>query len=109
MILTRAARWGSPPGELVDIVIEGDTIAQIRPSGKAPVGDHEIIDVEERVVIPGLWDEHVHFTFWAQHRRRVVSRRSIVGSRGCCHHGPSGESKCFLGRTRPDCGGGWLP
>ena len=71
MILTRATRWGSPPGELVDIVIEGDTIAQILPSGTAPVGDHELIDVEERVVIPGLWDEHVHFTLWAQHRRRV--------------------------------------
>ncbi|MGA0847965.1 MAG: amidohydrolase [Pontimonas sp.] len=71
MILTRAARWGSPPGELVDIVIEGDTIAQILPSGTAPTDDHEVIDVEERVVIPGLWDEHVHFTLWAQHRRRV--------------------------------------
>ncbi|MDP5128145.1 MAG: amidohydrolase, partial [Pontimonas sp.] len=27
-------------------------------------------------VTPGLWDEHVHFTLWAQHRRRV----SLVGA-----------------------------
>jgi predicted amidohydrolase YtcJ len=75
MILTRAKRWGSPADELVDIVIEGETITQVVPSGTAAIGDHEIIDVEERVVTPGLWDEHVHFTLWAQHRRRV----SLVG------------------------------
>ena len=76
MILTRARRWGSPAGELVDIVIEGEMISQIVPSGTAEVGDHEVIDLEERVVTPGLWDEHVHFTLWAQHRRRV----SLVGA-----------------------------
>ena len=76
MILTRARRWASPSGELVDIVIEGEMITQIVPSGTAEVGDHEVIDLEERVVTPGLWDEHVHFTLWAQHRRRV----SLVGA-----------------------------
>jgi predicted amidohydrolase YtcJ len=76
VILTRARRWGSPSGELVDIVIEGEMITQIVPSGTAEVGDHEVIDLEERVVTPGLWDEHVHFTLWAQHRRRV----SLVGA-----------------------------
>ena len=76
MILTRARRWASSSGELVDIVIEGEMITQIVPSGTAAVGDHEVIDLEERVVTPGLWDEHVHFTLWAQHRRRV----SLVGA-----------------------------
>ena len=71
MILTRARRWGSPRGELVDIVLDGDTITQVLPSGTAPAGDHEVLDLEERVVTPGLWDEHVHFSLWAQHRRRV--------------------------------------
>jgi len=75
VILTRAKRWGSPADELVDIVIEGEWITQVVPSGTATLGDHEVIDLEERVVTPGLWDEHVHFTLWAQHRRRV----SLVG------------------------------
>jgi predicted amidohydrolase YtcJ len=74
VILSRARRWGSPAGELVDIVLEGATISQIVPAGTASVGEHELIDLEERVVIPGLWDEHVHFTLWAQHRRRVSLR-----------------------------------
>ena len=76
MILTRARRWGFPAHDLVDIVIEADRILEIVPAGSAAPGDHEVIDCEERVVIPGLWDEHVHFTLWAQHRRRV----SLVGS-----------------------------
>lgn len=76
MILTRARRWGSPQSELVDLVLEGGTIAQIVPSGTAAVRDHEVIDLEERTVVPGFWDEHVHFTLWAQHRRRV----SLVGA-----------------------------
>jgi predicted amidohydrolase YtcJ len=71
VIVTRARRWGSPATELVDIVIEGETITQVVPSGQAVVGNHEVIDADERIVIPGLWDEHVHFTLWAQHRRRV--------------------------------------
>ena len=71
MILSRATVWGSPSGELVDIVIEGERIAEIVPAGTALHDDHEVIDLDERVVIPGLWDEHVHFTLWAQHRRRI--------------------------------------
>ena len=71
MILTRAKRLGDPHGTSLDIVIQGNIIEAIVPAGLAPQDGHEVIDLDDRVVMPGMWDEHVHFTLWAQHRRRV--------------------------------------
>jgi len=55
----------------VEILIEGGVITQIANAGSIPPGDHHVLDLDHRVVIPGLWDEHVHFSLWAQHRRRI--------------------------------------
>ncbi len=58
-------------GASVDMVLAEGLIAQIAPAGTLPHSDHTVWDVDGRVVIPGLWDEHVHFSLWAQHRRRT--------------------------------------
>jgi len=71
MIISRARLLGSNEGDLVDIVLEGETILAVGPSGSLPHDGLDEIDADGRVVIPGLWDEHVHFGLWAQHRRRV--------------------------------------
>ena len=55
---------------LVDIEISGGNISRIATAGDIEPGDHEVLDVDGRVVMPGLWDEHVHFSLWALHRRR---------------------------------------
>jgi len=55
----------------VDIVVSDGVITGIFPAGQVPHGDHVVMDCDDRLVIPGLWDEHVHFSFWAQHRRRI--------------------------------------
>lgn len=70
MIISRAAQAGKPRDALIDIVIDGDAITAVVPSGSVDTSGHEVIDADSRVVIPGLWDEHVHFGLWAQHRRR---------------------------------------
>jgi predicted amidohydrolase YtcJ len=62
---------GSRGSSLVDILLSEGIITQIAPAGSLPHSDHTVVDVEGRVVIPGLWDEHVHFSLWAQHRRRT--------------------------------------
>lgn len=62
---------GGKAGGLVDILMTSGVIAQIAPAGTIDRGDHPVCDGEGRVVIPGLWDEHVHFSLWAQHRRRT--------------------------------------
>ena len=72
MILRRAALFGRPESERVDIEIDHGTITAIEYSGHLPSSnEHEEIDVDGRVVAPGLWDEHVHLGMWAEYRRRV--------------------------------------
>lgn len=71
MIISHARLLGAGESDLVDIVVEGDTILAVGKSGSVALDGHEELDADGRVVIPGLWDEHVHFGLWAQHRRRV--------------------------------------
>jgi predicted amidohydrolase YtcJ len=56
----------------VDVTIVGGTIAAIGLSGDTT---HERLDLEGRFLLPGLWDNHVHFTQWA-----LVSRRLDVSA-----------------------------
>lgn len=76
-ILLRSARL-SPGAEPVDLRIDGDRIARIAPNLAAPRS--EDVDLEGRIVVPGLWDSHVHLEQWALVRRRVdvASARSAA-------------------------------
>ena len=56
--------------EPIDVLIDDGLIAGILPGGSAPAGSADL-DLDGRYIMPGLWDEHVHFTQWAQHRRRI--------------------------------------
>ncbi len=44
------------------VVIRGDTIVAIAPSGDAPAA-LRVVDGTGRYLIPGLWDMHVHLTY----------------------------------------------
>ena len=58
----------------IDVTIVDGLIASIAPAGTVdPRGfaEGEAVDVEGRWLLPGLWDEHVHFTQWAQHLTRL--------------------------------------
>jgi predicted amidohydrolase YtcJ len=63
----------------VDLVLDGGRIAAMVPAGDAPdvaaIPDHtghaERIELDGRTVLPGLWDNHVHFTQWALTSRRI--------------------------------------
>ena len=71
MILSRVIRDSHREEGAVDILVEDGVITGIFPAGTATPADHRVIDLDGRIVIPGLWDEHVHFSFWSQHRKRV--------------------------------------
>ncbi len=72
------------PGDerLIDVTIEDGRISAIEPSGRvrsagSAGGSVERVELAGRFVVPGLWDNHVHFTQWAQTARRLdVSRAS---------------------------------
>ncbi|MGN6314324.1 MAG: amidohydrolase family protein [Rhodanobacteraceae bacterium] len=54
---------GAPPQRDMTVVIEGDRITDVYPSGGKPVPeDAQIRDLTGRYVIPGLIDAHVHLT-----------------------------------------------
>ncbi len=61
------------PGFPCDIMIRGDRVESVHPVGGETVGgpDVEVIDLAGRLVIPGLWDQHVHAGQWALASRRL--------------------------------------
>lgn len=72
-LLLRSARIGGA-GSPVDVLIEHGRIAAITPrgeSGPAPSAPVETVDLEGSVLLPGLWDGHVHSRQWALRRESV--------------------------------------
>ena len=68
-------RSGLLPGlrdELVDLRLGGGVIRAIETAGSlSPESDEDVIELEGRVIHPGLWDEHVHLGLWADYRRGI--------------------------------------
>ncbi len=56
--------------EVVDIRILDGRIVEIKPIGRGST-DEPAADLGGRWVVPGLWDQHVHFSQWAMSRQRV--------------------------------------
>jgi len=81
LLLTRArvagasvdgARVTRPHGEPVDVhVRDGRVVAVGAGLGSTVRPAVERVDLDGRVVIPGLWDAHVHLAQWALARRRL--------------------------------------
>ncbi|MGH1523050.1 amidohydrolase [Leifsonia sp. L25] len=55
----------------VDVTVRDGRIASIHPAGVPGGLSRERIPLDGRWLIPGLWDQHVHFTQWAQTARRL--------------------------------------
>ena len=57
--------------ERFDLVVEEGRVSDIRPAGSAQLAGAERIDLDGRILTPGLWDEHLHFTQWTIQRSRL--------------------------------------
>lgn len=74
-VLLRDARvLGGPDGwarsgEPVDVAIEDGLVSAI--GAGLPAGGAEVVDLAGRMLLPGLWDNHVHAEQWALARRRL--------------------------------------
>lgn len=77
-IVLRGGRVAAVDGT-VDILIADGRIAALAPAGRLR-GD-DLVSLDGRWVAPGLWDNHVHFTQWAQTARRLdVSQASSAAA-----------------------------
>jgi predicted amidohydrolase YtcJ len=62
-------------GDPVSLLLaEGRVHAAVPAVADLPVPDAEVVDLEGRWVLPGLWDAHAHLEQWAVSRRRVDLR-----------------------------------
>lgn len=68
LILRRARLPGSD--DIVDVQLVDGVITRIGYIDPAEKTDRNV-QLGERWIIPGLWDNHVHFTQWAQTARRL--------------------------------------
>ncbi|MCH6165068.1 amidohydrolase [Pseudonocardia alaniniphila] len=66
-LVLRSARMG---GRIVDITIEAGVVTAIGPELTAS-RDAEVVALDGRSVLPGLWDNHVHFDQWTLARKRL--------------------------------------
>ena len=99
MILRRAHLLGHANSQPVDLLIEDGLISRIEYAGHIPPSDeHEEIDLDGRVLSPGLWDEHVHLGAWAEYRRSIdLSSASSPGEAArLMAGGQSGVSEKFV-------------
>ncbi|QIS42341.1 amidohydrolase [Clavibacter capsici] len=64
---------GRLPGSAapVDVLVRDGAIASVGPAGTADAARAETRALDGRYVIPGLWDNHVHFTQWTKVSRRL--------------------------------------
>jgi hypothetical protein len=87
---------GSPPLRHMTVVIEGEWIAEIRPSNTAPnVDGMRIVDGAGRFLIPGLWDAHVHtfvFPWQPDHQLPLFIANGVTGIRDMGGAFPSSAS-----------------
>jgi predicted amidohydrolase YtcJ len=59
-----------PTGESRDLVLRDGRCSVVDPADRAYDVD-EVVDLDGRWVLPGLWDHHVHFDNWALSRGRL--------------------------------------
>jgi predicted amidohydrolase YtcJ len=69
---SRVLRNARLPGsdDLVEVHLQNGRIRSIGAPAQA-TGPVESLDVGGRWIVPGLWDNHVHFSQWAQTSRRL--------------------------------------
>ncbi len=73
MILSNTRIVGDAPDRIVDVTLDGGRIAAIEPHAQSRATDsaHDVIDLDGRWIMPGLWDQHVHSSMWAQQSQRI--------------------------------------
>jgi len=71
---------GAPPRPDSDVLVEGERIRSIGPSGTLAAGKAKIVDLSGRYLMPGLIDSHVHLATPPNRRQaEAILRRDLYG------------------------------
>ncbi|MCU1406224.1 MAG: hypothetical protein JWQ43_2527 [Glaciihabitans sp.] len=54
-----------------DVAVDNGRITAISPSATGSGTGSELIDLDGRILTPGFWDEHLHFTQWTIQQSRL--------------------------------------
>jgi predicted amidohydrolase YtcJ len=112
VLLRNARLLGSDePG---DVLLVDGLVAEV-PSSPASGASHaakpgtsaEVVDLEGRWLMPGLWDEHVHFTQWTLTSRRLDVSAGDSAAHTAALVGASLRSGDFAGSAGPVIGYGF--
>ena len=95
-------RSAAVDGTIVDVAVADGRVAAIGPSLVAAPAT-EVVDLDGRALLPGLWDAHVHFDQWTLARRRVdlaparsaADAAALVGDR--LRHAPPTPGTTLVG------------
>lgn len=77
MKLTNARIVGDDASALVDVTLTEGRISAIEPHRHAAdaagdtAAERDTVDLDGRWIMPGLWDQHVHSSMWAQQSQRI--------------------------------------
>lgn len=70
-------------GRAQDVLVAEDRVSALGALGDR-TGADEVVDLDGRFLLPGLWDHHVHFEQWAQVRARL-DLSGAESARGAAH------------------------
>lgn len=62
---------GGDEAPMVDVLVHNGTVQDITPAGGKPPRGAETRDAQGRWILPGLWDNHVHFAQWVIQQQRL--------------------------------------
>jgi len=70
LVLRNVHLVGHPSTAPVDVVVDGGTVVSV-DTLQVQDRSRQVVDLDGRHVMRGLWDHHVHFNLWALARRRL--------------------------------------
>ena len=74
---------GGPPAANVTLVIEGNRIRTISPTGQVQIPPGaQVIEARGKYILPGLWDTHTHFHDWFPELLITNGVTSVLGYGG---------------------------
>jgi len=92
MLLVKNGRVLDPAtktDEILDVLLDGERIAEVAPAGKIPANGAEILDATGMIVAPGFIDIHAHLREPGQENSETIETGTRSAARGgftavCC-------------------------